>query len=84
MHAQLRPERQAEHRLPRTPPVGSSVPAAPVRGRPCEADGPSHRSQAPLPVRYASVDPQRNGLRRDKVTHAGTEKKRPASARIRS
>jgi hypothetical protein len=28
--------------------------------------------------------PQRNGLQRDKVTHHGTEKKRPASARIRS
>jgi hypothetical protein len=28
----------------------------PVRGRPRKADGPPHRSQAPVPVRYASVD----------------------------
>jgi hypothetical protein len=33
------------------------VDAAPVRGRPCKADGPAHRSHAPIPVRYASVDP---------------------------
>ena len=35
---------------------GPSVVAAPVRGRPCKADGPPHRSLAPIPVRYASVD----------------------------
>jgi hypothetical protein len=28
--------------------------------------------------------PRHRDLQRDKVTHAGTEKKRPASARIRS
>jgi len=44
------------HRPPRTPSVDSSVPAAPVRGRPRKADGSPHRSQAPIPVRYASVD----------------------------
>ena len=43
-------------RPPRTPSVGSSVVAAPVRGRPCKADGSPHRSLAPIFVRYASVD----------------------------
>jgi hypothetical protein len=38
------------------PSVDSSVPAAPVRGRPCKADGSPHRSQAPIFVRYTSVD----------------------------
>jgi hypothetical protein len=42
-------------RPPRTPVRGPSVVAAPVRGRPCKADGPVHRSLAPIPVRYASV-----------------------------
>ena len=56
----------------------------PVRGRPCKADGSAHRSRAPIPVRYTSVDAEHGGVQRDKVTHAGTEKKRPASARIRS
>ena len=31
---------------------------APVRGRPCKADGPSHRSRATIPVRHTSVDPR--------------------------
>jgi len=46
---------RAPRRL-RRPGRGSSVDAAPVRGRPCKADGPAHRSHAPIPVRYASVD----------------------------
>ena len=57
MQAQLSRERQAAHGaasadLVRDP----SVVAAPVRGRPCKADGPPHRSRPPIPVRYASVD----------------------------
>jgi hypothetical protein len=35
---------------------GSSVVAAPGRGSPRKADGPSHRSRATIPVRYTSVD----------------------------
>jgi hypothetical protein len=52
---------------------GSSVVSALVRGRPCKAAGSAHRSLAPIPVRYASVDPtQHKGLQRDKVTHEPT------------
>jgi hypothetical protein len=57
IHAQLCRERQAAHCGASADLVrGSSVDAAPVRGRPCKADGPAHRSHAPIPVRYASVD----------------------------
>jgi hypothetical protein len=35
---------------------GPSVPAVPVRGRPCKADGPPHRSHPTDAVRYLSVD----------------------------
>jgi hypothetical protein len=43
--------------LRRTLVRGPSVPAAPVRGRPCKADGPAHRSHPTDAVRYLSVDP---------------------------
>ena len=57
MHAHLNRERQAARRAaPANLVRGSSVDAAPVRGRPCKADGSPHRSQPPIPVRYASVD----------------------------
>jgi len=57
MRAQLSRERQAAPGpSPRTSVRGPSVVAAPVRGRPCKADGPSRRSQSSIPVRYASVD----------------------------
>jgi hypothetical protein len=55
MHAQLSRERQAGTTTSADRIRGSSVVAAPVRGRPCKAGGPSHRSLAPIPVRYASV-----------------------------
>ena len=57
MHAQLGRERQAGHTASADPVRGSSVVADPVRGRPRKADGPSHRSLDPIPVRYLSVDP---------------------------
>ena len=60
------------------PPVrGPSAPAAPVRGRPCKADGPAHRSLAPILSAMRPWTPQHNGSQRDKVTHGGTENKRP-------
>jgi hypothetical protein len=57
MHARLRYARQVGTKAPADPVRGSSVVAAPVRGRPRKADGPAHRSQVPIPVRYTSVDP---------------------------
>ena len=56
MHAQLSRERQADATGSADLVRGSSVVAAPVRGRPCKADGSPHRSLAPIFVRYASVD----------------------------
>jgi hypothetical protein len=46
----------SRHAASADPVRGSSVVAAPVRGRSCKADGPAHCSQAPIPVRYTSVD----------------------------
>jgi hypothetical protein len=60
------------------------VVAAPVRGRPFKANGPSHRSQAPIPVRHASVD---TATQRPTPLQGDTYRDReetPASARIRS
>jgi len=45
----------SRHTASAAPVRGPSVVAAPVRGRPCKADGPAHRSEAPIPVRYTSV-----------------------------
>jgi len=58
MHAQLRRERQAGHRLRADLVRGSSVVAARVRGRPwnCRRCAPTVLA-APPPVRYLSVDP---------------------------
>ena len=50
-------------------------PARPVRGCPWKADGTHRPSQRPDAVRYMSVD---TATQRYKVTHDGTEKKRPA------
>jgi hypothetical protein len=64
---------------PRTLVRGSSVVAVPVRGRPCKADGPPHGSLAPIPVRYASVDP---ATQRSTALQGDTRRdreKRPAS-----
>ena len=55
-NAQLSRAPQAENRPERTLVRGSSVVAAPVRSRPCQADGSAHRSPVPIFVRYASVD----------------------------
>jgi hypothetical protein len=46
-----------------------------VRGRPWKADGAHRPSRRPDAVRYMSVD---TATQRNKVTHGGTEKKRPA------
>ena len=56
----------------------SPRPARPVRGRPWKADGAHRPSQGPDAVRYMSVDTATRGPQRYKVTHGGTEKKRPA------
>jgi hypothetical protein len=58
---------------------GPYVPAAPVRGRPCKADGPAHRSQAPIPVRYASVD---TATQRPTALQGDTRWDREETARI--
>jgi hypothetical protein len=57
---------------------GPPVPAAPVRGRPCKADGPRTAPTPRTPSAMRPWTPQRSGLQRYKVTHAGTEQKRPA------
>jgi hypothetical protein len=54
MHARLGAARQAGTRRQHGPSVAVR---GPVRGRPCKADGLPHRSLAPIPVRYASVEP---------------------------
>jgi hypothetical protein len=72
----------------------------PVRGRPWERrrwtptvrsvhtdrrncpDRPTKQHGRPSAIRPWT--PQHNALQRPKMTHAGTEKKRPANARIRS
>jgi len=62
----------------------------PVRGRPCKADGPSHRFRGLIPVRYASVVPR---IQRHPPVQGGTLRHRreqpasqenPASGHIRS
>ena len=85
MHAQLRRERQAgATHPPRTSSVAPSVIETPVRGRPCNADGPH---TAPRP-RFSSAmrpwTPQQDCLQRDTMTHCGTRRKRPAGSRFRS
>jgi len=70
MHARLRGKRQGQT----APGTGTGTPSS---GYPT----------APWP-RFPSAmrpwTPRHNALQRSKATHAGTEKKRPASARIRS
>jgi hypothetical protein len=79
MHAQLGPGRQAARDSPRTLVRGPSVVAAPVRGRPCKADGSPHRSQAPIFVRYASVD---TATQRSTARQGDTRRNRAETARI--
>jgi hypothetical protein len=79
MHAQLGRERQSRHTASADPVRGSSVVAPPVRGRPRKADGPAHRSLAPIPVRYASVDP---ATQRSTARHGDTRWDRAEAARI--
>jgi hypothetical protein len=78
MHARLRYARQVGTRPPRTLSVArpsSRPPSVAVRSK------PTVPHTAPWP-RFSSAmrswTPQCNGLQRDKVTHAGTEQKRPA------
>jgi hypothetical protein len=85
MHAQLSRERQAGTTgLPRPSSVArpwSRPPSVAVRAK------PTVPRTAPRPRFSSAMRPwtaQHNGLQRDKVTHDGTEKKRPASTRIRS
>src|SRR4051812_13930207 len=50
---------------------GSSVDKAPVRGRPCKADGPRTARRARFPSAMRPWTPQHDGPQRDKVTHHG-------------
>jgi hypothetical protein len=96
MHAQLRPERQAVHRAPRGPRPWTRPCLRPPSVDSSHGCGPrpwpsvqSRRFPAPLPgpdFRPLCVrgPPQHPALQRHKVTHAGTEQKRPASTRYRS
>jgi hypothetical protein len=65
----------------RRPSLPSDWPQGPASGRrppgPRKPDGPRARHSCPW-------TPQHGGLQRDKVTHDGTEKERPASTRYRS
>ncbi len=74
MHARLGGARQARTRRQRGPSVV-------VRGKPTVT--PTAR-QARTPSAIRPWTPQYDGLQCDKVTHAGTEKKRPAGPRFRS
>jgi hypothetical protein len=56
------------------------VVAASARGRPRKAEGPSHRSLAPIPVRYASVDP---ATQRPTARQGDTPRDREQTARLR-
>ncbi|MDX6417795.1 MAG: AraC family transcriptional regulator, positive regulator of tynA and feaB [Trebonia sp.] len=69
MHSRLRPARQAGTHRQRGPSVA-------VRRKPTVTPTVLARR---TPSAICPWTPQRNGLQRDKVTHAGTEKKRPAS-----
>jgi hypothetical protein len=84
MHAQLGRERQARTRPPQTLSVARPSPRRPsvaVRAKPTvPRTAPTPRT----PSAMCPWTPQHGGLQRDKVTRHGTEKKRPASARIRS
>ena len=85
MHAQLNPERQAGTTGLRGPLSVARPclrpPSVAVRAKPTVP----HTAPRPrFPSAIRPWTPQHDGLQRDKVTHAGTEKKRPASARIRS
>ena len=74
MHARLSGARQASTRTRR----GPSVPSV---------ENPAVTPTVLAARNRSAMRPwtaQHNGLQRDKVTHAGTEKKRPASTRIRS
>jgi len=78
-------ERQAGTRPPRILSVArpwSRPPSVAVRERADGAHRPSLWHGRPSAMRPWTS--QHNGLQRYKVTHAGTEQKRPASARIRS
>jgi hypothetical protein len=89
MHARLGGARQAGHaaRVARPWPSAESRRCTPTATtvhtdrRNC-AHRPSLQHGRPSAMRPWTA--QYDGLQRDKVTHAGTEKKRPASARIRS
>jgi hypothetical protein len=53
---------------------GLSVPASPVRGRLCKADGPRTTPRPRFPSALRPWTAQYDGPQRDKVTHDGTEK----------
>jgi hypothetical protein len=84
MHAPLSRERQATHGPSQTLSVARPCPrplSVAVRGKP---------TVTPTVLRARTMSamrpwtPQFDGLQRDKVTHGGTKKKRPAQPRIRS
>ena len=74
MHARLSGARQAGTR-------GQRGPSVAVRGKPTVH---TDRPGGPTPSAICPWTPRHSGLQRYKVTHDGTEKKRPASTRIRS
>src|ERR1017187_8913308 len=77
-HGDARPtRRRMSSRKPR-----HRGPSVAVRETADGAHRPSWRHPRPSAMRPWT--PQHNGLQRYRVTHTGTEKKRPASARIRS
>ena len=78
MHAQLSPGRQAARgsRRPCPWPVRRR---GPVRGRPCKADGPPHRSHPTDAVRYVSVD---TATQRPTALQGDTWRDREETARL--
>jgi hypothetical protein len=85
MHAQLSPARQAGTAGLRGPlsvaRPWSRPPSVAVRAKPTV---PRTAPRPRFPSAMRPWTPQYDGLQRYKMTHDGTEKKRPASARIRS
>ena len=85
MHAQLRRERQARYTGLRGPRPWTRLclrpPSVAVRAKPTV---PRTAPRPRFPSAMRPWTPQHSGLQRYKVTHHGTEQKRPASTRIRS
>jgi hypothetical protein len=94
---QTQPAAEATHGIPQGHPVGATCRFIERLARDARAgDTPPDRAPEPrqaathtapwprFPSAMRPWTPQHDGLQRYKVTHDGTEQKRPASARIRS